>query len=377
MSRPVERRPRTAGRHLGRRWLAAGWVLLPVAVGLQQWAPASAVERLYSRALYPWIAVLLSLANEWAKFSLAEAGALLLPPALLFALVWSAVRARRMGVRWGRWLAGTTGRGIAAAGWILFAFSLLWGLNYRRVPLSERLGIPNGGTAEELAATARWLAGELARHAPPTEHRDRPAGPPYPWEELAAKVEDAYEALPVAGEGFPRRLGPAKPVHASGILSRLGLSGMFIPFTGEPNVNRLLPHPSLVAAVAHEKAHQRGITHESEASFAGFLALYQSSDPYLRYCGILEATGSVLGALARTDPEAFAEVARAIPATARADWARSREFWARYRGPAQRVSRRVNDLYLRANRVPGGVQSYGAVVDLLVGYYLAEASQEP
>ncbi|HHX42012.1 MAG TPA: DUF3810 domain-containing protein, partial [Armatimonadetes bacterium] len=127
MSRPVERRPRTAGRHLGRRWLAAGWVLLPVAVGLQQWAPASAVERLYSRALYPWIAVLLSLANEWAKFSLAEAGALLLPPALLFALVWSAVRARRMGVRWGRWLAGTTGRGIAAAGWILFAFSLLWG----------------------------------------------------------------------------------------------------------------------------------------------------------------------------------------------------------------------------------------------------------
>jgi len=117
MSRPVERRPRTAGRHLGRRWLAAGWVLLPVAVGLQQWAPASAVERLYSRALYPWIAVLLSLANEWAGFSLAEAGALLLPPALLFALVWSAVRARRMGVRWGRWLAGTTGRGIAAAGW--------------------------------------------------------------------------------------------------------------------------------------------------------------------------------------------------------------------------------------------------------------------
>jgi hypothetical protein len=377
MSRPVERQPPAAPRRPDRRWVVVGWALLLVAAGLQRWAPAPIVERLYSRGLYPWIAALLSLVNEWAGFSLAEAGAILLPPALLFALVWSAVRARRMGVRWGRWLAGTTGRGIAAAGWILFAFSLLWGLNYRRVPLSERLGIPNGGTAEELAATARWLAGELARHAPPTEHRDRPAGPPYPWEELAAKVEDAYEALPVAGEGFPRRLGPAKPVHASGILSRLGLSGIFIPFTGEPNVNRLLPHPSLVAAVAHEKAHQRGITHESEASFAAFLALYQSSDPYLRYCGLLEATGSVLGALARTDPEAFAEVARAIPATARADWARSREFWARYRGPAQRVSRRVNDLYLRANRVPGGVQSYGAVVDLLVGYYLAEASQEP
>ncbi len=42
------------------------------------------------------------------------------------------------------------------------------------------------------------------------------------------------------------------------------------------------------------------------------------------------------------------------------------EFWRRYEGPVSMAVSHVNDRYLRAMQVPGGVQSYGTVVELLM-----------
>ena len=256
----------------------------------------------------------------------------------------------------------------AGIGWGL-AFSALWGVNYRRPPLAQRLGIPVGGTPNDLARTARWLARETVRLAP-SGRRRRP--PPCPTRSRSW-MPALRRPTPGGGVGRParRRLGPAKPVLASGLLCRLGLSGIYSPFTGEPNYNRLQPATDLPFAIAHEKAHQRGIAPEDEANFAAFLALHTSPDRYLRYSAALHAAGYVLGALAHADPQAYARLLPLVAGRPVADWSRSQAFWQRHCGPAQRVSQRVNDLYLRANRVPGGIQSYGAVTDLLVGYHRA------
>jgi hypothetical protein len=42
------------------------------------------------------------------------------------------------------------------------------------------------------------------------------------------------------------------------------------------------------------------------------------------------------------------------------------EFWERYRGVVSEISADVNDSYLRALRVPEGVESYGTVVRMLL-----------
>ena len=266
-----------------------------------------------------------------------------------------------------RWVGVALGA-LSGAGYVLLAFSLLWGLNYRRPPLGTRLGIPSGGTAADLVATARWLARESARLAP-AGPAGRPTRLPYRRRDLDARIEAAYTPTAAGRLVLEGRLGPAKPVLLSEVLSRLGLSGIYSPFTGEPNYNRLLPAAELPFAIAHEKAHQRGVAPENEANFAAFLALHAADDPYLRYAGFLNALAYVLGPVARTDPVAYQEIAGLIEGRPAADLEAMRVFWRRYRGPAQRVSRRVNDLYLRANRVPGGIRSYGAVTDLLVGWH--------
>jgi len=159
---------------------------------------------------------------------------------------------------------------------------------------------------------------------------------------------------------------PAKELLASPLLSRLGISGIFIPFTGEPSINTQQPDASLPVVVAHEKAHQRGITDEGEASLAGVMACLVAEDPYLRYAAHLEIAGRLIGAIARVQPEEAAAAWERLGAGPRADLAAIREFWERHRGAATRVARGVNDAYLRSNRVPGGVRSYGRVADMLV-----------
>ncbi|MDH7568294.1 MAG: DUF3810 domain-containing protein [Armatimonadota bacterium] len=349
----------TCARRANRGWRIGGWILLALSAAAQRWAPPDLVERVYVARVYPGIAPLLSAVNAPFPFSLAECLCAVLPLGALAA--W--IRRRRRGSPAVRPLDAATWVA-AAAGYVGFLFSLSWGLHYRRPPMAARMGLPVAqNTLPDLVETARWLAEEAARLTPEGPG-DAPTSLPLALHEVNRQVEAAYAALP----GPALSLGPAKPVLASGLLSRLGLSGFYFPFTGEPNFNRLMPHAEIPFAIAHEKAHQRGIAPENEANFAAFLALSSAAHPYLRYSGFLNAAGYALNALARADPAAYRDLVRLLKGRPAADRAAIRRFWTRYRGPAEQVAQRVNDLYLRANRVPGGVRSYGAVTDLLVAY---------
>ena len=58
----------------------------------------------------------------------------------------------------------------------------------------------------------------------------------------------------------------------SGIMSAMGFTGVYFPFTGETNINIDAPQVFMPCTVAHEIAHQMGITSESECNFIGILA---------------------------------------------------------------------------------------------------------
>src|SRR5207248_11260701 len=118
--------------------------------------------------------------------------------------------------------------------------------------------------------------------------------------ELYAALDEAYRAEPLL-EGAAAPAVPPKPVYFSGLMSRLGISGVYSPFTGEPNYNALQPDFDLPFAVAHEMAHQRGFAREDEANFIAFLVCTKASNAYVRYSGYLGAL-RVLGVLFRVAP---------------------------------------------------------------------------
>ncbi len=352
-----------------KRWLSIASVFLaPLGLAALELAFRfpDVVERVYAEGFYPRVVRLFGMVNR-TRFSWAEA---LFVPAvvLVLALFLRAVRGtpRRLGAR--RALALAWG----LSGALFWAFLVLWGFNYARPSLEKRIALtspgPEAARREMLLDAGRRVASHTHDLFAGLDIENAPTRLPMSFEELDAAIDDGYEKLRLPGDSIRSRTTPAKPLASSTIFSYLGISGIFIPFTGEPSVNDLQPEVAFPVALAHEKAHQRGITNEGEANFAAFLVCSRrQAPPYLRYSAFLFATQYLLGEAAAHFPRP--EVASAwdlLGDGPKTDVRALGEFWQRYEGRASDVASEVNDTYLRALRVPEGVASYGTVVRMLL-----------
>lgn len=352
---------------------------------LRAWGVAAPeqVEALYARGVYPRVARLLAAASACVPFSLAEAGLALVAVLVVVRVVTRRLRAAR-GVsvphvaRASRWRAGALRWG--AAGALAYAvFLLVWGLNYDRPPLARLLGLtPVPVASAELQALCRELLDTAATLR---------AGLPEDAAGAMRSPDGAPGALQRAPAGYARLAAEqplfAGPRHApkalvsSALFSRLGISGLYVPFTGEPHVNVDVPASGLPFAACHELAHQRGFAREDEASFVGYLACRAHPDPDFRYSASFEAFLEALAALQPFARDAAQDLARQVPPGVRRDWAALDAWVRRHAGPARTLSHAVNDAYLRAQGQAEGVRSYGRVVDLLLAERRARLHATP
>jgi hypothetical protein len=358
-----------------RRGLLPPACLLAAGFALQEasgFAP-DLVERYYSRGLFPVVARAFAPAGL-VSFSLAEA---LLVPLLLAVAAWLARLARRLYTRRGQARAlmlASLQEMLWAAGLGLLLFLLVFGLNYRRLPLAEALRFERREpTPAEIEAISRAVIEGINRgyqESSPRVEAARGSLAPLSRAELYSVLEEAYRAEPLL-EGAQGTPVEPKPVYFSGLMSRFGISGVYSPFTGEPNYNSLQPDCDLPFAVAHEMAHQRGYAREDEADFIAFLVCTRASNPYVRYSGYLGAL-RVLGVLLRVAPERYRDVVAALGEGPRADLRARAQFWARYQGRLTSLGQGVNHIYLRINGVRSGVRNYNEASALIVGYYLKQ-----
>ncbi|MFQ5655379.1 MAG: DUF3810 domain-containing protein, partial [Planctomycetota bacterium] len=265
---------------------------------------------------------------------------------------------------------------------VVTLFYALWGVHYAREPLAGRLGwsdlgSPRAGenSAEELARLSLEvveMTNELYREKQGGEARDpRLDHTQFDRSAINERLDAAYvrvaEVLQL-DPVFGRRRGPVKALIISPLASALGITGFYFPWTAEANVNAQVPEWELIYAIAHEKAHQRGITGEDEAGFFGVLACILSDDATVRYSGFLFSQLQLLRRLGRHDRERRRElVALREPGVDR-DVKQVREFWRRHHSPARRPAAAINNSFLKLNRVPGGIRSYRRSDLLLILY---------
>lgn len=377
MARPPARpfpddRPLPWRRHLGTVLGSAAVLALLLAFAR---AP-DAVERLYAEGAGAEVGRVLSWASSYVPFSVGEA---LLGVAAAWVVltvgpvvVQVARRRRRLRNALAAGLLRLASFGSATA----VAFYLVWGLHYARAPAIERFGwepvdLADPRALEELARLAGELV-DLTNAQYRILHGCDDAGAPTDRDvDLDAALDTAYAR--VAEElglhpSFAAPRGPAKPLLASALSSWLGIAGIYSPFTGEANYNTLPPAWQHPYTVAHEKAHQRGIASEDEASFLGFLACIRSDDPFVAYSGWLFAQRRLLTELGAADPERAAMLlARRLPGVQR-DVDALRAFWASWQGSGHTLGHRVNHAYLTANQVQGGALSYSMAAHLIVAW---------
>lgn len=334
--------------------------------GRQAW-----VEKIYSEGIYQPIRRVISRITSLVPFSIAE---LLLYGLILLAVVLVLVRIIQWIARKNDSFAHLVKSVLSlafAASIILNLFYIAWGFNYFRVPLDERMGLDvtqRSTDALEAYVLATAMEASALRE---TLHEDENGvfSPEATTREIFNALPKAYTALSARFPVFYGDVTRAKSVSFSYGLSEQGISGVYIGLTAEPNVNVLQPPLLRYQAAAHEMAHQMGIASENEAEFTAYLACVSSSDPNVRYSGLIYALIVSGNALYKTDAQRYIDCANSYGDAIWRDLKDYDAYWDAFEGDVQQSADKRNDAYLKHNSQPSGIQSYGESVDLLLAFY--------
>jgi hypothetical protein len=338
------------------RWIKAGTIVAALACALAPLSP-SAVERWYSTGLYPRVQHVVTPVSNLIPFALFDVLTIGAAVLVIGALVRSVRRARHSR-RWSGLLV-TAGHIVVGAAAAYLIFLVLWGFNYRRVPMSERLVLARTPANAEAALALGQHAVEQLNELHGQAHA---AGDTAPWldESLRTGFDRAQGFLTDAPRALPGRL---KPTIYGTYFRWTSVDGMVNPFALE-----VMANPDLLAierpfVAAHEWAHLAGYADESEANFVGWLTCLQG-DARAKYSGWMFLYWQLSGEVAAADRTRLAGMLASGP---RRDIDDIAERLRRGRWPLlQRSSWQVYDQYLKANRVEAGVRSYGLVVTLIL-----------
>jgi hypothetical protein len=254
-----------------------------------------------------------------------------------------------------------------------FIFTIMWGLNYNRLPLEQSLSYKSGVvTKTELAAMLTSELSEINAICPKLQYDDKHhsyyAGGIFKME---AQTNDGFARIAQQNGLFNKVSVRPKAVIASYLMSYTGIEGISIPFTYEPCVNTTGPQFMWPTNMAHEAAHIKGFAREDEANFLSYLANSQNNDIYFRYSAHMFAYIYLSDALAQTDSELFTQIASKLDTSAAYDFDYYNQYVNRFAGPVQNISQDINNTYLKSQGQQG-VISYGYVVQLLAAKYRTE-----
>ena len=331
-------------------------VALAVAVALLP-RPAGLVERIYAGTFYPVVQAALTTASNALPIAVFDVVLVVAVTGALWLWVGAARRARRTWSAQPLLAAARVTAAVLVAAYLWFV--AVWGLNYARPPLDERLRLPpDAASAPEVLALLDLAVGEVNRLFAGA-HADRAV--PYDAERDIARALHAVEAR----HGRPRATVPGrpKPTLLALYFRMAGVDGLTAPVALETLLNPDLTPAERPFVLAHEWAHLAGYAPEADANFVAWLATIDAgADVASRYSGFLfllsETSAQVPRDARRASLERLAEGPRrdldAIAARAR-----------QRIDLVQRVGWRVYDSYLRSQGVREGIVSYSRVIDLI------------
>lgn len=357
---------------LKRLWLL---LLFPLALLLLAIAKRNIyfTEEIYAKGFFKVYSQVFSAITGVFPFSLAELGIILgivLVPAIIIYRVVRLVQGKGQRV----FLLLRDFISLLCIGSIIYFMLMLGcGLNYYRQPFTYYSGLTiRDSSAEELYGLCLELSertGEIRKQWN-NEDENGVFSLDISERELSRLCRDSFQFLK---EEYPVLYGhyPAtKLILFSKTMSRTELTGVYVPFTMEANVNTHVSDYSIASTMCHELAHLRGFIREDEANYISYLACTASDSPILQYSGLMEALILSGNALYGKNPDLYFEVRATYDEGINRDLAANNEYWAQFHDTViSNTADKLNDSYLKANNQEDGVQSYGRMVDLLLAEY--------
>ena len=316
------------------------------------------------------VRLLLAKITDVVPFSIAEALLVLSPVVLVLIIV---IAAKRNGFREKvRFFVSI----LACVSILLSMYVYTLGIGYYRTFVSDRMALESLKADEaNLYSTALILQEECERLIDEIEFGETGSSvASIDFDEMCDEVWLGYERLAADYPSLEIETfnSDAKQVLLSKGLTYLDILGIYTFFTGEANVNVHYPDYTTPTAIAHEFAHQRGVSRENEANFIAFLVCIRADDPYVRYSGYINMFEYVASALGRTNKELLLSVYDNMDYRMYGELKAFSDFY--YANNSEilgNISNFFNDNYLKSQGTEGTV-SYGLVVQLCVAYYCNE-----
>lgn len=311
-------------------------------------------DKFYSKGVYPLIADIFSFFSRIVPFSLWDIFWLLIILSVLTGIIL--VLFRKIKFSW------YILKIFQTAAFLYTFFYLSWGFNYFRPGIEQRLNWITPARDEVIFRTFldTIISGSNCNYI--TLSRSD-------YKVIDSLVEKSYSVnRSKLGITYPNGRRRPKTMVFSSFFAKSGVSGYFGPFFNEIHLNDYLLPMDFPYVLAHEKAHQFGMTSEAEANLAAFIICVNSDDKRLRYSGYQSLLVYFLNDA--SELKDYMEIFHKLDKRVITDL-RTRKVY--YHGlQNQKLSdmqETANDIYLKANKIKSGVMNYNQVVSLAISWY--------
>lgn len=303
-------------------------------------------EQVYGRTIYPVFRWLFDFSLGWLPF----AAAYLLPFLIIGLFVFTAVKKNTLG----NWLR-TAGN---ALGWIVTMFYFFWGFNYARPSLSDRIPDTSETISDKaMVALAQSTVSNL------NALRTNSLITSIPEDDKLNDLLRTAVAESLANYNINLKTNClVRPMSPPGILRKFGITGIYMPLTGEALLEKSHPQPEKIFVMAHELSHSFGVTDEGEANLVAYLSCITHPNEVIRYAGHLSMWEYVMWELHRRQIQADFELEPIV----QEDLERLKEERKRFKEWVPELGDMVNDTYLKAQGVEAGTASYSTLPELYI-----------
>jgi hypothetical protein len=312
------------------------------------------VEHYYSKRLYPSFAKFFSSFSSLISFSLWDVFWVLIIFLIISGLMLIAVKKIEP-----RWFILRTLQLLA----LLYSlFYIGWGYNYFRPKIENRIGWESTKPDEVIF---RSILDTVITYT----NRNYTVISPDDYSKIDSLVEESYRMNSIGlGIDFPNGTRRPKTMIFSSFYGKLGVSGYFGPFFNEIHVNSYLLPMDYPFVLAHEKAHQFGITSEAEANLIAFIICVKSGDLRLKYSGYQSLLFYFLkdASQMKDYKEYLGKVNKLVIDDLRF---RQKYYHNLENKNFSDMQTAANNVYLKANKIEKGVKNYDQVVSLVISWY--------
>jgi hypothetical protein len=321
------------------------------------------VERIYSNGFYPIISTILRTILGRISISIGDLIYINLI-AYLILLVWKSRK------NWKQNWKIYSLKIISFLSIVYFLFHLLWGYNYYRIPLHEKLKINKEYTNDQLIAyTENLIKKTNYLHLEITKNPNQKVVQKHSQDSIFKLCLSSYKELEREIPFLKYEHLSIKKSLFSLPLTYMGFSGYLNPFTNEAHVNDKIPMTTFPMVAHHEMAHQIGIGSESECNFIGFIACSKNPDPTVKYSAYSFALRYCLFTIAMTDESKYQNLLKKINPGIIENFKESEQFWNQYDTIIDKGFHAFYDQFLKLNQQKDGMESYSKFIGLLVNYY--------